>query len=160
MSLYKHRIKDDMRPKTLWMVLLRLSSAFVFFFQAEDGIRGLTVTGVQTCALPICLRGDAFQVLHLPQRGHFCTGSRPRTLVEAAPAGVACFPLARTRRGEPPGHVEHAEAAHGLRLREQGAVAVTVIRQQVGAAPQGTVVADGVSITQDALDAVQITAYG
>src|SRR5256886_5412574 len=25
----------------------------VFFFQAEDGIRDLTVTGVQTCALPI-----------------------------------------------------------------------------------------------------------
>src|SRR2546430_10891319 len=25
-----------------------------FFFQAEDGIRYLTVTGVQTCALPIC----------------------------------------------------------------------------------------------------------
>src|SRR2546430_14082120 len=29
---------------------------FVFFFQAEDGIRDLTVTGVQTCALPILLR--------------------------------------------------------------------------------------------------------
>src|SRR5256886_4681400 len=27
---------------------------FFFFFQAEDGIRDLTVTGVQTCALPIC----------------------------------------------------------------------------------------------------------
>src|SRR2546430_1408994 len=27
-----------------------------FFFQAEDGIRDLTVTGVQTCALPILLR--------------------------------------------------------------------------------------------------------
>src|SRR5438874_10295464 len=26
---------------------------FVFFFQAEDGIRDLYVTGVQTCALPI-----------------------------------------------------------------------------------------------------------
>src|SRR2546430_7927959 len=26
---------------------------FCFFFQAEDGIRDLTVTGVQTCALPI-----------------------------------------------------------------------------------------------------------
>src|SRR6266568_7099068 len=25
-----------------------------FFFQAEDGIRDGTVTGVQTCALPIC----------------------------------------------------------------------------------------------------------
>src|SRR2546430_10409801 len=28
-----------------------------FFFQAEDGIRDLTVTGVQTCALPIWGRG-------------------------------------------------------------------------------------------------------
>src|SRR6266496_4853474 len=27
---------------------------FVFFFQAEAGIRDLYVTGVQTCALPIC----------------------------------------------------------------------------------------------------------
>ena len=26
---------------------------FCFFFQAEDGIRDLIVTGVQTCALPI-----------------------------------------------------------------------------------------------------------
>src|SRR5207248_4711010 len=26
------------------------------FFQAEDGIRARTVTGVQTCALPICMR--------------------------------------------------------------------------------------------------------
>src|SRR5687768_18485378 len=25
-----------------------------FFFQAEDGIRDVAVTGVQTCALPIC----------------------------------------------------------------------------------------------------------
>src|SRR3989475_2151318 len=30
---------------------------FFFFFQAEDGIRDLTVTGVQTCALPISLEG-------------------------------------------------------------------------------------------------------
>src|SRR2546421_4277689 len=28
---------------------------FFFFFQAEDGIRDLIVTGVQTCALPIYL---------------------------------------------------------------------------------------------------------
>src|SRR3712207_8041667 len=27
-----------------------------FFFQAEDGIRDIGVTGVQTCALPILLR--------------------------------------------------------------------------------------------------------
>ena len=28
---------------------------FFFFFQAEDGIRDWSVTGVQTCALPISL---------------------------------------------------------------------------------------------------------
>src|SRR5256885_11351069 len=27
---------------------------YFFFFQAEDGIRDYKVTGVQTCALPIC----------------------------------------------------------------------------------------------------------
>src|SRR5690349_22315280 len=33
----------------------------LFFFQAEDGIRDLYVTGVQTCALPIC--GHQFEKL-------------------------------------------------------------------------------------------------
>src|SRR5207245_5341674 len=33
----------------------------VFFFQAEDGIRDATVTGVQTCALPICQKKMAFR---------------------------------------------------------------------------------------------------
>src|SRR5258708_24737711 len=36
-------------------ILIRLYDLF-FFFQAEDGIRDDLVTGVQTCALPICLR--------------------------------------------------------------------------------------------------------
>src|SRR2546430_11901170 len=35
-----------------------LSIVFFFFFQAEDGIRDLTVTGVQTCALPISAPND------------------------------------------------------------------------------------------------------
>src|SRR5690606_14768061 len=30
----------------------------IFFFQAEDGIRDFHVTGVQTCALPICYLND------------------------------------------------------------------------------------------------------
>src|SRR5438270_5531562 len=38
------------------MYLLLMFSVF-FFFQAEDGIRDLTVTGVQTCALPISQLG-------------------------------------------------------------------------------------------------------
>src|SRR5699024_10959721 len=31
---------------------------FIFCFQAEDGIRDRNVTGVQTCALPICTETD------------------------------------------------------------------------------------------------------
>src|SRR5256884_6566782 len=31
---------------------------FFFFFQAEDGIRDVAVTRVQTCALPICFFRD------------------------------------------------------------------------------------------------------
>src|SRR5580692_5479573 len=34
---------------------------FFVFFQAEDGIRDLTVTGVQTCALPIYPMGAALE---------------------------------------------------------------------------------------------------
>src|SRR2546422_2233369 len=33
--------------------MVTLISSFFFFFQAEDGIRDVAVTGVQTCALPI-----------------------------------------------------------------------------------------------------------
>src|SRR2546430_2343919 len=40
---------------------------FFFFFQAEDGIRDLTVTGVQTCALPISFR---------PCSMEFCSSAR------------------------------------------------------------------------------------
>src|SRR5205085_9350734 len=36
-----------------WSVMRTLTSTIFFFFHAEVGIRDLTVTGVQTCALPI-----------------------------------------------------------------------------------------------------------
>src|SRR5256886_9497611 len=40
----------------------RCSGAVLFFFQAEDGIRDLTVTGVQTCALPIYFVRDVLSL--------------------------------------------------------------------------------------------------
>src|SRR5256885_5084303 len=40
---------------------------YFFFFQAEDGIRDYKVTGVQTCALPISLRG-AWRPLPTPPK--------------------------------------------------------------------------------------------
>src|SRR5207245_8758573 len=39
----------------LLCVVICLLVSWFFFFQAEDGIRDATVTGVQTCALPIYL---------------------------------------------------------------------------------------------------------
>src|SRR2546430_8634991 len=42
------RLSSPVELNTIWR-----SALYVFFFQAEDGIRDLTVTGVQTCALPI-----------------------------------------------------------------------------------------------------------
>src|SRR2546430_16814303 len=36
----------------------KIQSKSCLFFQAEDGIRDLTVTGVQTCALPILILAD------------------------------------------------------------------------------------------------------
>src|SRR2546427_246452 len=42
-----------MRWALVGIVRVSKSPLFFFFFQAEDGIRDLTVTGFQTCALPI-----------------------------------------------------------------------------------------------------------
>src|SRR2546430_2541832 len=53
-------------------------NAVFFFFQAEDGIRDLTVTGVQTCALPICSQ----QLPHDPVAGGFCVASTGRRALE------------------------------------------------------------------------------
>src|SRR2546430_4994731 len=42
------------------MLMRNRLDMYFFFFQAEDGIRDLTVTGVQTCALPILRFGVCF----------------------------------------------------------------------------------------------------
>ena len=43
---------------------------FFFFFQAEDGIRDWSVTGVQTCALPISpLRVISAMAVSFPKNG-------------------------------------------------------------------------------------------
>src|SRR5690625_6956345 len=44
---------ESPKPTRLMRQWSLVSSIVLFFFQAEDGIRGGHVTGVQTCALPI-----------------------------------------------------------------------------------------------------------
>src|SRR2546429_4857246 len=45
---------------------VRLALRCFFFFQAEDGIRDVAVTGVQTCALPICSDGPLSEIYSRP----------------------------------------------------------------------------------------------
>src|SRR2546430_10089169 len=74
---------------------------FFFFFQAEDGIRDLTVTGVQTCALPIWDRGSlgdrARRDPDRARRAH--ARSRPRARA-ADPARAAHRARAISRGGD------------------------------------------------------------
>src|SRR6266498_4974431 len=44
---------------------------YFFFFQAEDGIRDADVTGVQTCALPICPRTGTARLCPCARKGVF-----------------------------------------------------------------------------------------
>src|SRR5256885_6709306 len=82
---------------------------FVFFFQAEDGIRDYKVTGVQTCALPIF--ADLQQI---------CAGERVLVLLDALQQELLVFLLERARR--PPrgaGALLPREAQHGSTRSEE-----------------------------------------
>src|SRR5256886_10265202 len=58
-----------------------------FFFQAEDGIRDLTVTGVQTCALPISYRrGRAAEAVRLLSRACAAEPNNPDAMHQFAGA--------------------------------------------------------------------------
>src|SRR5204862_5078822 len=64
-----------------------LLSSFFFFFQAEDGIRYLYVTGVQTCALPISPISRERSETSLS-----AGGTSPRAIRRAKPSTTAVFP--------------------------------------------------------------------
>src|SRR5215469_13211824 len=66
---------------------------FFFFFQAEDGIRDLYVTGVQTCALPILLRACRRRNLRPPVIPcWFPRCSRSEPAAPRGPSALRCVP--------------------------------------------------------------------
>src|ERR1039457_3208990 len=71
----------------------------IFVFQAEDGIRYYKVTGVQTCALPICSVGQALG-LRRPLRPPSCE-TPMKYLLASVVALVALAAMAQTPPSEP-----------------------------------------------------------
>src|SRR5207302_5330546 len=71
---------------------------FCFFFQAEDGIRDFHVTGVQTCALPIC--GEVSLDLRRRQLIGVRTTTVSRTSLRASLRTVGVVRASETRRSE------------------------------------------------------------
>src|SRR5207245_6814553 len=87
---------------------------FCFFFQAEDGIRDATVTGVQTCALPICL-------VHLPT-GVSAEGKDQRSRGQNVAAALERLreKLARRAYRPPPRHkTRPTRASREKRIEEK-----------------------------------------
>src|SRR5258707_3960228 len=70
-----------MKPQFRMRLSLPLCSCF---FQAEDGIRDIGVTGVQTCALPICSASET----KVAERVQEQTGI-PYALLDGRFAGIA-----------------------------------------------------------------------
>src|SRR5262249_56408954 len=94
--------------------------ACFFFFQAEDGIRDWSVTGVQTCALPICLfhegrmriqRGPGARALYLLEK-HYPLRYKARDRMLAYRRAFGAGTLA-----PPPGAVEIGRASCRERVK-------------------------------------------
>src|SRR2546422_7659329 len=113
---------------------------FIFFFQAEDGIRDVAVTGVQTCALPIsrslraaghlpanpemaaipsvCLRADLMDLAHsLFRRLGGLAGLAPDLLARVADP-LAFVGLGRPNRADLRRHLAHELLVDALDLHE------------------------------------------
>src|SRR3712207_5439535 len=90
--------ESDVREGRSWNEDVRM---LFFFFQAEDGIRGIGVTGVQTCALPI---------YHHSALAEATFGVLDRAIGSIPAHG----------RGEPEGLFEEAQGGSGVSIAEVG----------------------------------------
>src|SRR5258707_15687052 len=86
----------------------------MFFFQAEDGIRDIGVTGVQTCALPIS---------SVPGTNSSAPSTSAPTSTQSTPAG--------------PAQIERKSVAEGKRADPGGR---RIIKKKTTDATQGTAV--------------------
>src|SRR5207248_7887217 len=98
-----------------------LALSLCFFFQAEDGIRDRTVTGVQTCALPIwrSLASLADEAAS-HRRG---VGADGHALAQARPRAAPRRALLPHARGVPASEIGRASCRESVYIRvREGAV--------------------------------------
>src|SRR5258706_6055062 len=57
------RLRSGLKQHARYLCSCSRNRVTFFFFQAEDGIRDWSVTGVQTCALPISPKGAGYGVV-------------------------------------------------------------------------------------------------
>src|SRR5438552_4244378 len=120
-----------------------------FFFQAEDGIRGDLVTGVQTCALPICFSmanshgGSTTRATPMPRTGNISSPGRTSSSTITRHRGnflpISRFfgrtqtpwlliPSCSQRRSKP----ESTFTSKGTRSQEGGVPLTTQTSSQIG----------------------------
>src|SRR2546422_9091249 len=113
-------------------------SHFFFFFQAEDGIRDVAVTGVQTCALPIWSRShqepliveaDTVEIgVDVNGTGTEAVSVEGGRRVDARTSVEEVIEVRRSKR-IPRGHVERHARLEGLRHADRE----VVVKPQPGA---------------------------
>src|SRR2546422_607355 len=116
---------------------------FFFFFQAEDGIRDVAVTGVQTCALPIWLEqdvgfhaDDVAEQVSQPDAAPDLTGKAERGIVARVGAERSDFNLpgvlrCEASRGERQPRRQQPEPSH-VSSRARNALKVTGAARRAG----------------------------
>src|SRR2546422_10489823 len=96
-----------------------------FFFQAEDGIRDVAVTGVQTCALPICGGGFGAGSARLaPECAHPTTSVAMRAMDHFMGTSQArrCKRVGERARGAPPPFAPAVDSLAARRFHRRGSV--------------------------------------
>src|SRR2546429_6890282 len=93
---------------------------YFFFFQAEDGIRDVAVTGVQTCALPICA-APAFASVKV--NGSALVASETQLLKSAEPWTID---RKSTRLNSSHGYISYAVFC--LKKKKKNYVAVEILQ--------------------------------
>src|SRR3712207_7340597 len=111
----------DQLPPTRSPTVRITLEPYVFFFQAEDGIRDIGVTGVQTCALPIfSIKPGGMPMSAITTSPHFCSaGGSSNGSFGAASVTVTAASIASPIRSDVSAETRSEERRVGKECRSR-----------------------------------------